>query len=79
MPDPKAALAHPNFLSEVGQIAQLVRADREAVELRQQAERAQFANAMRQDVDADVSMSNLFALQRRLRSADYAGNAFLRC
>src|SRR5260370_22586506 len=72
MPGPNAALADPNFLTEVGQIAQLTRADGDAVELRQQAERSQFANAMRQDVDADAEL-----LHFRGRLEDSAGNVEL--
>ena len=66
------ALFVPDFLAVAGQIKQLVGADRDLVEPVQQAEAGEFADRMRQRVDADAEFADGIGLLEQF-AADAAG------
>src|SRR5262249_28341359 len=53
-----AARFAPDFLTVTIEIVELVGADRDVVELRQETERGKLAHGMRQCVDADAKLAN---------------------
>src|SRR6202166_3887773 len=58
MPGIDAAGFAPDFLAVAIEVIKLVGADRDVIELLQQAEAGKFANRMRQGIDADAEFAD---------------------